>query len=139
MVVAFIYKIIFWVSDMHNRIIDITDYRGFPLTDKQLHFLVIGSLGMLLIFVVYPIFKLLARHNHTLIIAWIYVFTLLMGIAFAIEIGQRMLGLGTMEMADIYYGIFGFLFLFLIFLVIRGIYHLIVKAFKKYTRYKGRH
>ena len=63
----------------------------------------------------------------------------LMGIAFAIEIGQRMLGLGTMEMADIYYGIFGFLFLFLIFLVIRGIYHLIVKAFKKYTRYKGRH
>jgi Na+-transporting methylmalonyl-CoA/oxaloacetate decarboxylase gamma subunit len=44
-----------------------------------------------------------------------------------------------MEMADIYYGIFGFLFLFLIFLVIRGIYHLIVRAFKKYTQYKGRH
>ena len=31
------------------------------------------------------------------------------------------------------------LFLFLIFLVIRGIYHLIVRAFKKYTQYKGRH
>ena len=79
MVVAFIYKITFWVSDMHNRIIDITDYRGFPLTDKQLHFLVIGFLGMLMIFVVYPVFNLLARHNHTLIIAWIYVFTLFDG------------------------------------------------------------
>ena len=89
-----------------------------------------GLIGMLMIFIVYPIFKLLAKYNHTMVIAWIYVFTLIMVITFAIEIGQWYSGTGSPEMADISAGVTGFLAMFLVFAVIRGIFHLISKLFK---------
>ena len=125
--VDMLHRMFSYVARIHNRILSLNDSGGFALNDKQLHFLVIGVLGMALIFVVYPLFKYLAAHNHTLVIAWIYVFTLLMGLSFAIEIGQRLSGSGTMDFADIYYGISGFLIMFLLFAVVRGIYHLILR------------
>jgi len=33
---------------------------------------------------VYPVFKWLAKRNHVMVIAWIYVFTLIIVITFAI-------------------------------------------------------
>ena len=122
---------IYWVARVHDRILSINDSGGWYYDDKQLHFLVIGALGMAMIFVVYPIFKILAKHNHTMVIAWIYVFTLIMGISFAIEIGQWLTGTGSMEMADVSYGIAGFFTMFFIFAVIRGIVLFIVKPFTR--------
>jgi glycopeptide antibiotics resistance protein len=44
-------------------------------------------------------------------------------LAFAIEIGQWYTGTGVMESTDIAYGITGFLVMFLIFAILRGLYH----------------
>ena len=77
------------------------------------------------IFVVYPVFKWLAKHDHVMVIAWIYVLTLIIVITFAIEIGQKVTGTGNMEFADIVMGVFGFIVMFLVFSVVRGIYKLI--------------
>ena len=44
---------------------------------------------------------------------------------FAIEIGQKVTGTGNMEFADIVMGVFGFIVMFLVFSVVRGIYKLI--------------
>ena len=123
-----LYRMIYWVARMHDKILSINDAGGYYFNDKQLHFIVIGVLGLLMIFVIYPIFKLLAKYNHTMVIAWIYVFTLLLVITFAIEIGQWLSGTGRMEMADVTSGLGGFLVMFFIFALIRGIYHAIVGA-----------
>ncbi len=129
-----VYYLITWVAWVHDKILTINDSRSFFLTDKQLHFLVIGLLGLLMIFIVYPIFKALAESGHTMVIAWIYVFTLILVITFAIEIGQWYSGTGTMEAADIAYGILGFLAVFAVFAVIRGIFHAILRLFRKKDR-----
>ena len=103
------------------------------LTDKELHFLVIGLLGMAMIFVIYPLFKYLARRNHEMVIAWIYVFTMMIVITFAIEIGQHVTHTGQMEFADIMFGLVGFMVMFCIFIVVRMIYHGVIKL-TKYIR-----
>ena len=126
-----VYYIIYWIAMIHDKILSINDSKNFFLTDKQLHFIVIGLLGLLMIFVVYPIFKSLAEHGHTMVIAWIYVFTLIIVITFAIEIGQWYSGTGLVELADIVYGILGFLAVFAVFAVIRGIYHAVLRLIRK--------
>ena len=60
-----------------------------------------------------------------MVIAWIYVLTLIIVMTFAIEIGQKVTGTGNMEFADIVMGVFGFIVMFLVFSVVRGIYKLI--------------
>ena len=123
--------LVYWIASIHDKILTINDSREFFLTDKQLHFVVIGLLGLVMIFIIYPIFKALADSGHTMVIAWIYVFTLILVITFAIEIGQWYSGTGIVETADIAYGIMGFLAVFAVFAVIRGIFHAIVRLFRR--------
>ena len=125
-----LYQIIYWVTRVHDHILSINDNGGYYFNDKQLHFLVIGGLGMMMIFVVYPIFKLLAKYGHTMVIAWLYVFTLVLVICFAIEIGQWYSGTGKPEAVDITYGIAGFLFMFAGFAIIRGLFLAIVRLIR---------
>jgi TRAP-type uncharacterized transport system fused permease subunit len=111
------------VARIHERLLRLNDEGGWYFDDKQLHFIVFGIFGMALIFVLYPIFKMLAKHNHTMVITWLYVFTVIIVLAFAIEVGQWYTGTGMMEREDIAYGITGFLVMFLIFAILRGLYH----------------
>ena len=55
-----------------------------------------------------------------MIITWIYVFTLILVITFAVEIGQRLTKTGDMEFADIVSGVGGFVVMFAVFAVIRA-------------------
>jgi hypothetical protein len=126
-----VYYLVNWIAGIHDKILSINDSRSFFLTDKQLHFLVIGLLGLAMIFIIYPIFKALAENGHTMVIAWIYVFTVILVITFAIEIGQWYSGTGTMELADVGYGVAGFLVIFVIFGIIRAIYHAILRLIRK--------
>ncbi|WP_243008626.1 hypothetical protein [Anaerobutyricum hallii] len=102
---------VIFVAKIHNYILSLNDAYEKNFTDKQLHFLVIGILGMLILMVIYPLFKLLSE-NHILVIAFIYVFTVIVVITFAIEIGQKISDSGTMDFADIVFGIAGFLLMF---------------------------
>ncbi len=115
-----LYGIVEIVTKIHNGIMTWNDSFETVMTDKELHFWVIGILGMLMLFVIFPLFKLLSR-KHVLVIAWIYVFTLMIVIAFAIEIGQGITHTGTMDFADIVFGLVGFMVLFIIFAVVRAI------------------
>lgn len=127
-------ELLYWgvkqVAKIHKYVMQLNNAYEMDLSDKQLHFLVIGLLGMAMIFVIYPLFKFLAKHDHEMVIAWIYVFTVVIVITFAIEIGQKVAGTGHMEFADIAYGILGFLVMFFVFSILRGIYHLIRKLAK---------
>ena len=136
---TFLYKIIELISDAHSFFLSLNDEYEYNFSDKELHFLVIGLLGMAFIFVVYPIFKWLAKHDHIMTIAWIYVFTLIIVITFAIEIGQKVTNTGNMEFADIMFGVIGFIVMFFIFGVIREIYKGIRRLISGSLEKKQRH
>ena len=119
------------IAEVHSWLLKLNDAYEYNFSDKELHFLIIGALGMAMIFVIHPIFKWLVKHNHTMVISWFYVFTLIIVITFAIEIGQRVTNTGVMEFADIVFGVFGFFCMFFVFSVIRGIYHLVVRLIQK--------
>ena len=124
------------VAQIHNKIMQWNNAFEVNFTDKEMNFLVIGLLGMAMIFVVYPLFKYLAKRNHEMVIAWIYVFTVIVVITFAIEIGQKITNTGNMEFADIMFGLVGFIAMFLVFLAVRGVYHLILKLIKYWRKSK---
>ena len=129
-----LYLIVEVIAKIHNKLLSLNDAFEYDFTDKELHFLVIGVLGMVMIFVVYPIFKWLARNNHVMVISWIYVFTLIVVITFAIEIGQKVSNTGAMEFADIMFGLVGFLAMFAIFSFGRGVYHLVQRVLREWIR-----
>ena len=114
------------VARIHDKILALNDSSALFLTDKQLHFIVMGLLGMGMLLLVYPLFIALSRH-HVLIIAWIYVFTVLVMLSFAIEIGQGITNTGNMDLNDVISGLAGFMLLFFIFAFVRlnilGIWH----------------
>lgn len=128
-------ELLYWgvglVARIHDKIMQLNNAFEMNFNDKQMHFLVIGLLGMAMIFVVYPLFKWLAKRNHEMVIAWIYVFTVIIVITFAIEIGQKITGTGNMEFADIMFGLVGFLLMFVIFALIRILFHLILRLIRR--------
>jgi len=97
-----------WMARAHDYIMTLNDSYETHFSDKELHFLVIGAVGLMLILLIYPLFKLLANKNRVLAITWIYVVTVLTVLTFAIEIGQRVSGRGSMEFGDIVAGMGGF-------------------------------
>ena len=131
MLKSLLFLIVEYIAKAHEFFLSLNDAYEYNFTDKELHFLVIGVLGMLMIFVVYPTFKWLVKKNHIMTIAWIYVFTLILVITFAIEIGQKVTNTGAMEFADIVMGIFGFIVMYLIFVIIRAIYHGICRILER--------
>lgn len=120
----------------HNQILSLNDAYEYNFTDKELHFLVIGIIGMIMIFAIYPFFKWLAKHNHIMTITFIYVLTLVVVLTFSIEIGQKAGNNGSMESADIVFGVAGFMAMYAVFAVIRGILHFIIRLVRKIKRKK---
>ncbi len=128
---AFLYGIVELIAKIHNHLMQMNNEYEYNFSDKELHFLVIGILGMAFVFVVYPVFKWLAKRDHVMVIAWIYVFTLIIVITFAIEIGQKVTNTGNMDFADIVFGIVGFIVMFFAFSIVRGVYHGILNFIRK--------
>ena len=119
------------LAKVHNAIIHFCNVSFGGLSDKWLHFIVIGLVGMAMIAIIYPMFKHLAEDNRIMTITWIYVFTMLVVITFAIEIGQKITNTGNMEFADIVAGLAGFMSMFAAMLVIWAIVILIKRGLKK--------
>lgn len=70
-----------------------------------------------MLLVVQPVFKWLEKNNATVFISFIYVFTVVLVVTFAIEIGQAYSGTGDMDKKDILSGVAGFFAFFGIYLL----------------------
>ena len=128
-------KILRWliqrVALIHEYILRYNDSNGLFFSDKQLHLIVMGILGMLIFFVFYGIFKQIEKSfkHSTMIFSFIFTLTNLVVISFTIEIGQRLSNTGVMDIMDILFGLWGFIVFFLTYLLI-----LIILFFtKKYS------
>ncbi|RDW19778.1 hypothetical protein [Oceanobacillus chungangensis] len=101
------------VNDIHDIL---TDLFGLHMTDKELHFWIIGIVGMATFFVVYFFFKLIEKMKWSVAIySFIYTLTGMIVLVFAIELQQAITNRGNMEFADAVEGLRGFLVLFIIY------------------------
>lgn len=127
-------EIILLITDIvnlfHDMLVVIAESLGLSLTDKDLHFWVIGLMGIVFLILADVIFKALSKWSITAI-AYIYTLTVLLVIVFAIEIQQKITGRGNMEFADVVVGLQGFFALSIIFLFIKYVISIISKKYMK--------
>lgn len=125
-----LYHFVMFITRVHNYLLTLNNQFENSFTDKELHFLIVGAFGIGLVLVLHPIFSWLASHNHTMVVSFLYVLTVIIVLTFAIEIGQGYYGTGAMEFDDVVYGVAGFLAFFVVFSFIRGIIHLLIRFIK---------
>ena len=135
---SIIYSFVSLVSRLHQYFLTWNDTIENSFDDKQLHFIIIGAFGVGLVLAIHPLFLWLSKNNHTMVITFFYVFTVILVLTFAIEIGQGFYGTGTMEFDDVRSGVKGFLTFFAIFLAIRGVIHLIMRGGKSVSKKKNK-
>lgn len=113
-------EFIIYVAEIMNTIHDVlVDIFGVHMTDKELHFWVIGIIGMVSFFVVYVFFKFIDKLKWSVtIFSFIYTFTGMVVLVFAIEIQQAITNRGNMEFQDAVAGLWGFILLFIVYAVI---------------------
>ncbi len=119
------------ITKLHMKFLSINDNHGLNLTDKQLHFLIIGIFGFCMLMVIQPIFRWLIKHHADLMITFLYVFTIVVVISFGIEIGQAYSGTGDMDFYDIASGILGFFTFFGIYLIGYLVFHGVRNSLRK--------
>ncbi|MCM0648488.1 hypothetical protein NBE98_08880 [Clostridium swellfunianum] len=99
------------VNNIHDMLILLFKHFGLTLTDKGMHFWVIGVIGIVIYFLTDMVFKSLAKLSISAL-SFIYTFTILFVIVFAVEIQQKITGRGNMELKDATIGLKGFLVIF---------------------------
>ena len=106
------------IAQIHDSLMRLNDDFRLPFDDKALHFIVMLVLGMVLFFIVHFVFKRLARLSISAI-SFIYVFTVMAVVGFAIEVGQGITGTGNMDFNDIVAGLYGVLTFFAVYTAYR--------------------
>lgn len=106
------------MAQVHDSLMRINDGFELRLGDKDLHFVIMALAAMLLFFLVHAVFRRLAKWSITAV-SFIYVFTVMTVLGFAIEIGQRISGTGEMDFADIVAGLYGVLTFFAVYTLYR--------------------
>ena len=112
------------IAQIHESLMHLNDDFELYLGDKEMHFIVMAVLGMMLFFMVHFVFKRLAKWSITAV-SFIYVFTVMTVIGFAIEIGQKITGTGDMDFQDVVAGLYGVLAFFAVYTVYRLIVMLV--------------
>ena len=111
------------MAQVHDSLMRLNDGFELSLGDKDWHFIIMALLAMVLFWVVHAVFKRLAKWSITAV-SFIYVFTVMTVLGFAIELGQRISGTGEMDFADIVAGLYGVLAFFAVYTA----YRLVVMA-----------
>ena len=106
------------MAQVHDSLMRLNDGFELRLGDKDLHFVIMALAAMLLFFAVHAVFRRLAKWSITAV-SFIYVFTVMTVLGFAIEIGQRISGTGEMDFADIVAGLYGVLAFFAVYTAYR--------------------
>lgn len=123
------------INKLHDFIIKFSSMFGLALNDKQLHFIIIGVIGMLIYIISDKLFKAMAKYSIS-ISSFIYTFTVLVVIVLAIEVEQKITRRGNMEFADIVAGLWGFIAFFVIYIIIYNLICFIKKSIKNKISHK---
>ncbi|MBA2175519.1 hypothetical protein H0266_11500 [Halobacillus locisalis] len=110
----------FW----HDLLLDISRELGLGLSDTELHFWIIGILGLVGLLFVDVLFHALAKVSITAI-SFLFSLAIVIIFVFALEIQQKISGSGNMQFSDAMAGLLGFLAFCLVYFLIRGVVEMI--------------
>ncbi|WP_430790550.1 hypothetical protein VBD025_06750 [Virgibacillus flavescens] len=117
------------VNNIHDKL---NNRFGMEMTDDALHFWIIGIIGILSFFVVYGCFKFVEKMKwSTTIQSFIFTFTIMIILVFAIELQQAITNRGSMEFSDAVMGLWGFLAFFAVYCLVLLIASLVMKRFRR--------
>ncbi|WP_121663790.1 hypothetical protein [Metabacillus litoralis] len=121
------------VNSIHDiLIVLINDMLGLQMTDKDMHFWIMGFIGIGTFAVVYLFTKWLAKLPFGLhLVAFIYTLTFMFVLVFAIEIQQAITSRGNMEFIDAVVGLWGYIALFLVYAAIAAVFLIVKRFFSK--------
>ena len=112
-----LYWLIDRMGDAHDWILHLNDTYEFYLSDKQLHFIVMGALGLIIYGIARSGLGWLSRKSPNAL-GWAYSLTAMLAITLAIEIAQKATGTGSMEYMDIAMGMWGVIAVMLAYTVL---------------------
>ncbi|MGL4849944.1 MAG: hypothetical protein ACRC28_13670 [Clostridium sp.] len=116
--IEFLKFLVQMMNTIHHKAVEILGTSGYGFTDKQLHFIFIGLLGAVIFAFSHFLFKIVSKYSITAV-SFIYTFTILIFITVAIEIQQKLTGQGQAEFGDVFWGLYGFIYLFFIYILLR--------------------
>ena len=118
------------VNNLHDFILFfVSDTLNSNATDKDLHFWIMGIIGIVIFLFVFILSTIISRMRFGItILSFLYTFTVMVVLVFAIEIQQALTSRGNMEFQDAAVGLWGFIVFFLFFAVASSIF-LVLKKF----------
>ncbi|CAH0173500.1 MULTISPECIES: hypothetical protein [Bacillaceae] len=121
------------VNNLHDFILFfVSDTLNSNATDKDLHFWIMGIIGIIIFLFVLFLSNLIARMRFGItILSFLYTFTVMVVLVFAIEIQQALTSRGNMEFQDAAIGLWGFIVFFMVFAVLSSIFLLVKNLFKQ--------
>ncbi|WP_163526943.1 hypothetical protein [Halobacillus ihumii] len=96
------------VNVFHDLLLEVSQSSGWNLTDKELHFWIIGILGIIGLIFVDVLFHMIARWSIT-VISFLFTLSMVLVFVLAVEIQQKITGRGAMEFNDAAISVLGFL------------------------------
>jgi hypothetical protein len=125
------------INNLHDMFIVLASDLGFTLTDKDLHFWIMGIIGITVFFFVYFVSKILSKLKFGITaLAFFYTLTFMVVLVFAIEIQQAITNRGQMEFIDAIVGLWGYIVFFFIYIGFAAIILLIKYIYQKLSRNK---
>lgn len=121
------------MNNIHDLLIVVlNDVLGLQMSDKDMHFWIMGFIGITTFACVYVVSKWLSKLPYGIqIIAFLYTLTFMFVLVFAIEIQQGITNRGNMEFADAIIGLWGFFAIFFIYVVVAIFFIFIRFLFRK--------
>ena len=126
--------IVEFINNLHDFLIIIFNEYGFNLTDKDLHFWIMGFIGIFIFFSVYVISKWLSKLRFGITgLSFLFTLTFMFVLVFAIEIQQAITSRGNMEFMRCIIGLWGFIVFFIVYICIAIIFLLSKMGYQKYS------
>lgn len=121
------------VNNLHDFILFfVSDTLNSNATDKDLHFWIMGIIGIIIFLFVLFLSNLIARMRFGItILSFLYTFTVMVVLVFAIEIQQALTSRGNMEFQDAAIGLWGFIVFFMVFALLSSLFLLVKNFFKQ--------
>src|SRR4051794_6798969 len=124
------------VNNIHDILIVIlNDILGLQMTDKDMHFWIMGFIGIFTFACVFVISKWLSKFTFGIqLIAFLYTLTFMFVLVFAIEIQHAITNRVNMEFIDAIIGMWRFIALFLVYVGIVASFMIIKLIIGKFKR-----
>lgn len=106
------------INRLHGILLLIVEKLGLQLGDKQLHFWILGVIGIILFVAVDAAFRWISKWSVSAL-SFVYTLTILVVVALTMEIQQQITRRGALDFNDIIAGIWGFMVLFGLYILVR--------------------